>query len=153
MEKNEIIKSTPDPERSLFKQRKLADDDFNLKYLGIEKFKVDSFLIANAHRIPSKAPVIDTKRPDAIIVRFMHYSDKQCVMANAYKVANRKIRIVDDLPVIMKEARNDLAKIAYNIWTKEKLQTRIRARGVHLVLEIRLNARDVWNVRKDISCV
>ncbi|CAC5422660.1 unnamed protein product [Mytilus coruscus] len=124
-----------------------------VKDLGIEKFKADSFLIANAHRIPAKAPVVGTKRPDAIIVRFMHYADKQCIMAQAYKVANKKIRIVDDLPVIMKEARNDLAKIAYNIRTKEKLQTRIRARGVHLVLETRLNARDVWNVRKDISCV
>ncbi|CAC5412349.1 KRAB [Mytilus coruscus] len=121
--------------------------------LGIEKFKADSFPIANAHRIPAKAPVVGTKRPDAIIVRFMHYADKQCIMTQAYKVANKKIRIVDDLPVIMKEARNDLAKIAYNIRTKEKLQTRIRARGVHLVLETRLNARDVWNVRKDISCV
>ncbi|CAC5397012.1 unnamed protein product [Mytilus coruscus] len=128
-------------------------DNLFVKDLGIEKFKADSFPIANAHRIPAKAPVVGTKRPDAIIVRFMHYADKQCIMAQAYKVANKKIRIVDDLPVIMKEARNDLAKIAYNIRTKEKLQTRIRARGVHLVLETRLNARDVWNVRKDISCV
>ncbi|CAG2225171.1 unnamed protein product [Mytilus edulis] len=128
-------------------------DNLFVKDLGIEKFKADSFPIANAHRIPAKAPVEGTKRPDAIIVRFMHYDDKQCIMAQAYKLAKKRIRIVDDLPVIMKEARNDLAKIAYNIRTKEKLQTRIRARGVHLVLETRLNARDVWNVRKDISCV
>ncbi|CAG2195242.1 unnamed protein product [Mytilus edulis] len=121
--------------------------------LGIEKFKADSFPIANAHRIPAKAPVDGTKRPDAIIVRLMHYDDKQFIMAQAYKVAKKRIRIVDDLPIVMKEARNDLAKIAYNIRTKEKLQTRIRVRGVHLVLETRLNARDVWNVRKDISCV
>ncbi|CAC5375117.1 unnamed protein product [Mytilus coruscus] len=128
-------------------------DNFLVKDLGIEKFKVDSFPIANAHRIPSKAPVVGTKRPGAITVRFMHYSVKQCVMANAYKVANSKLRIVDDQPVILKEAHNDLAKIAYNSRTNEKLKTRIRARGVHLILETRLNARGVLNVRKCISCV
>lgn len=69
------------------------------------------------------------------------------------KIANKKINIVDDLPVIMKEARNDLAKIAYNIRTKKNLQTRMRSKGVHLFLETRLNASDVWNVHKDIRFV
>ncbi|CAG2192465.1 unnamed protein product [Mytilus edulis] len=71
-----------------------------VKDLGIEKFKADSFPIANAHRIPAKAPVDGTKRPDAIIVRLMHYDDKQFIMAQAYKVAKKRIRIVDDLPLL-----------------------------------------------------
>ena len=124
-----------------------------MKDLGIEKFKAESFPLANAHRIPSRAPVVGQKRPDAIIVRFMHYEDKQVIMQNAYKVANKKIRIVDDLPVIMKEARNDLAKAAFKIRNDEKLQTRIKVRGIVLVLETRLNSKDVWNTRKTINCV
>ncbi|VDI15244.1 Hypothetical predicted protein [Mytilus galloprovincialis] len=128
-------------------------DNFFVKDLGIEKFKAESFPLANAHRIPSRAPVVGQKRPDAIIVRFMHYEDKQVIMQNAYKVANKKIRIVDDLPVIMKEARNDLAKAAFKIRNDEKLQTRIKVRGIVLVLETRLNSKDVWNTRKTINCV
>ncbi|CAG2218810.1 unnamed protein product [Mytilus edulis] len=95
-------------------------DNLFVKDLGIENFK--------AHRIPAKSPVDGTKRPDKIIVRFVHYDDKQCIMAQAYKVA-KKIRIVDDLAVIMKEARNDLAKIARYTRTKEKLHTRIGFRN------------------------
>lgn len=128
-------------------------DNFFVKDLGIQKFKAESFPLANAHRIPSRAPVVGQKRPDAIIVRFMHYEDKQVIMQNAYKVANKKIRIVDDLPVIMKEARNDLAKAAFKIRNDEKLQTRIKVRGIVLVLETRLNSKDVWNTRKTINCV
>ncbi|CAC5393757.1 unnamed protein product [Mytilus coruscus] len=64
-------------------------DNFFVKELGIEKFKADNFPMENAHRILSRAPVVGQKRPDAIIVRFMHYSDKQFVMENAYKVANK----------------------------------------------------------------
>ncbi|VDI30648.1 Hypothetical predicted protein [Mytilus galloprovincialis] len=128
-------------------------DNFFLKELGIEKFKAESFPLANAHRIPSRAPVVGKKKPDAIIVRFMHYEDKQVIMQNAYKVANKKIRIVDDLPVIMKEAQNDLAKAAFKIRNDEQLQTRIKVRGIVLVLETRLNSKDVWNTRKTINCV
>ena len=65
-------------------------DNLFVKDLGIEKFKADSFPIANAHRIPAKAPVDGTKRPDAIIVRLMHYDDKQFIMVQAYKVAKKK---------------------------------------------------------------
>ncbi|CAC5380775.1 unnamed protein product [Mytilus coruscus] len=65
-------------------------DNFFVKELGIEKLKAASFPIANAHRIPSRAPVVGQKRPDAIIVRCMHYSDKQLIMENAYKVENKK---------------------------------------------------------------
>ncbi|CAC5426137.1 unnamed protein product [Mytilus coruscus] len=130
-----------------------VEDNFFVKELGIDKFKAESFPIANAYRIPSRAPVVGQKRPDAIIVRFMHYSDKKLIMENAYKVANKKIRVVDDLPVIMKEARNDLAKVAYKIRNDEKLQTRIKVRGIVLVLETRLNSKDVWNTRKTINCV
>ncbi|CAC5396876.1 tatD [Mytilus coruscus] len=50
----------------------------------------------------------------------------------------------------MKEARNDLAKGAYKIRNDEKLQTRIKVRGIILVLETRLNSKDVWNTRKKL---
>ncbi|CAC5407650.1 unnamed protein product [Mytilus coruscus] len=125
-------------------------DNFFVKELGIEKFKAESFPIENAHQKPQ---LLAKTRPNAIIGRFMHYSDKQLIMENAYKVANKKIRVVDDLPVITKEARNDLAKVPYKIRTDKKLQTRIKVRGIVLVLETRLNSKDVWNTRKTINCV
>ena len=62
------------------------------------------------------------------------------------------MRIVDDLPPNMKESRHELAKIAYNIRQGEKLQTRIKVSGTHLILETRTNAKDKWFIRKDFHC-
>ena len=59
--------------------------------------------------------------------------------------------ILDDLPVCMKEARGQLAQEAYNIRTQERLKTRIRTDGVHVILETRLNSKDVWQLRKDFD--
>lgn len=58
-------------------------DELFVEGLGIEKWKVDSFPIANAHKIPGIAPGAGTSRPDAIVVRFMHYTDKLWIMAQA----------------------------------------------------------------------
>ena len=80
--------------------------------LGIDKDRADGIPIANAHRIPTKN---NTQGPKPIIVRFVHYGDKQFVMSRGNKLSGKKIRILDDLPPCMKDARNVLANMAYKI--------------------------------------
>ena len=124
---------------------------FMVDDLGIDKTKADSIPIANSHRIPARTFPDRPKQPNPIIIRFIHYSDKQFFMSRASKLAGKKVVLLDDLPVCMKEARGELAKEAYKIRKEEKLKTRIRADGVHVILETRLNAKDKWQIRKDYN--
>ena len=123
--------------------------NFFINDLGISEAKADEIPIANAHRVPSRSnnPQSKTKTPDAIIIRFIHYADKQFVMSNAFKLFGKKLRILDDLPVVMKQERGRLARIAYKIRNDEKLQTRIRDVETKMVLETRLGPGDKWQFR------
>lgn len=116
--------------------------------LGISKEKAKEIPIANAHRVPSRAR---DDRPNPIIVRFLYHWDKQYVLSLGSKLAKKKIRMLDDLPVPMKEARGSLANTAYHIRQDEKLQTRIKVDGVCVSLETRLNTKDKWQKRKEIN--
>jgi len=58
--------------------------------------------------------------------------------------------MLDDLPPVMKDARNVLANMAYKIQKDEKLKTRIRVADTHVILETRLNSNDRWQCRKDL---
>lgn len=129
-----------------------ANDDENVyavvrqffnKDLDIDQRKVNSIPLANAHRVPTRGT-----GPEPIIVRFLHFGDKQLVMSRGFKLAGKKIRILDDLPVVMKEKRHKLARAAYDIRKREKLQTRIRDVGATLVLETRKSNGDRWCVRE-----
>ena len=120
--------------------------NFMVDDLGIERERADSIPIANAHRIPTKH---NTVGPKPVIIRFIHYGDKQFIMSKGNKLAGKKIRMLDDLPPCMKEARNVLANMAYKIRNEEKLKTRIRVSDTHVILETRLNSTDKWQCRKD----
>ncbi|CAG2220511.1 unnamed protein product [Mytilus edulis] len=111
-----------------------------------------SFPFANAHRIPARQNSGERKRPNPIIIRFIHYADKELFLSHGSHLAGKNIRIVDDLPPCMKEARNELAKIAYKIRSDEKLKTRIRHLGVTVILETRTSSRDQWHIRKQFRC-
>jgi len=80
----------------------------------------------------------------------MHYGDKQFIITRGNKLAGKKIRMLDDLPPVMKDARNVLANMAYKIRKEEKLKTRIRVADTHVILETRLNSSDRWQCRKDL---
>lgn len=110
-------------------------------------------MLINAHRIPTKQANDQPKRPNPIIVRFIHFSDKRFVMSKGANLFGKKMRIVDDLPPNMKEARHELAKIAYKIRQEEKLQTRIKVTGTHILLETRTSSKDKWFLRKDFHCL
>ncbi|CAC5420578.1 unnamed protein product [Mytilus coruscus] len=127
-------------------------DNLMINYLKIDKPKVDSFPLANAHRILARQNIGERKRPNPIIIRFMHYADKQFFLSHGPNLAGKSIRMVDDLPPCMKEARNELTKIGYKIRSEEKLKTRIRHSGVTVILETRNSSRDQWQVRKEFRC-
>lgn len=127
--------------------------NFFKEHLGIIQDKAVEMPIANAHRVPTRTRPGQPKGPNPVIVRFIHYADKQFVISRGKRLMGTKIRMLDDLPIIMKEARHELANVAYTIRHDEKLQTKIRVNGVKLVLETRLNSRDVWQVRKTICAV
>lgn len=107
--------------------------------LEIDHRKAQAIPIANAHRLPTRS-----KGPKPIIVRFLHFGDKHLVMSRAHKLAGKQIRILDDLPVSMKEERFQLSHVAYKIRKNEKLQTRIRDDGAHMMLETRKSISDRW---------
>ena len=122
--------------------------EFMSKSLEIDEAKVRTIPIANAHRIPS-LPRNDgrPKRPNPIIMRLIHFHDKEFLMSKGYKLAGKRMRILDDLPVVMKQARSNLANIAYKIRQEETLQTRIRDIGTEMILETRQSSGERWSRR------
>ena len=111
--------------------------------LEIDHRNANAIPIANAHRLPTRS-----KCPKPIIVRLLHFGDKQLVMSRAHKLAGKQIRILDDLPVSMKEERFLLSHIAYEIRKNENLQTRSRDDGAHMMLEKRKSISDKWSRRE-----
>ncbi|CAG2252908.1 unnamed protein product [Mytilus edulis] len=105
--------------------------------------KANSMPLANAHRVPTRG-----KGPKPILVRFVHFGDKQLVMSKAYNLKGTKIRLLDDLPVSMKEERFLLSHNAFTIRKRDKVQTRIRAKGAHMTLETRKNNTENWSLWK-----
>ncbi|CAC5415283.1 unnamed protein product [Mytilus coruscus] len=103
--------------------------------------KTNSMPLANAHRVPTHG-----KGPKPILVRFLHFGDKQLVMSKAYNLKGTKIRLLDDLPVSMKEERFLLYHNAFKIRKRDKVQTRIRAKGAHMTLETRKNSVENWSL-------
>lgn len=125
---------------------------FFIQDLKIDKEKAESFPIANAHRIPSRQTSDQIRRPAPIIVRFIHHGDKQYALSKGYNLSNKHMRIVDDLPPVMKESRHELAKLAYKIRNEEHLQTRIKVVGTRILLQTRTNSKDNWFLRREALC-
>ncbi|CAG2220278.1 unnamed protein product [Mytilus edulis] len=112
-------------------------DDLMINYLKMEKPKAESFPFANAHRIPARQNSGEKKLPNQIISRFIHYADKELFLSHGSHLAGKNIRIVDDLPPCMKDARNELAKIAYKIRSDDNLKNTHSSLRVTVVLETR----------------
>lgn len=122
------------------KMRHLFESD-----LGIDSSTVENMYFSHGHRMPTE--VSDGPKP--IILRFASFGDRDLVLSLSYKLAGSKRRILADLPVFMKKERGRLAKVAYNIRQSEKMQTRIRDKGLAVFLEVRKNKEDQW-VRRDV---
>jgi hypothetical protein len=66
-------------------------------------------------------------------------------MSRTHTLSGKQIPILDDLPVSMKEERFLLSHVAYKIRKNEKLQTRTRDDGAHIMLETRKSISDKWS--------
>lgn len=127
-------------ERLYDKIRNVLKENFKVNEERVEKIH-----FANGHRLPADP---NFNGPKPIIMRFSAYEDRELVMSHAYKLAGTGIKVLTDLPVTMKKERGRLAKQAYDIRQKEKLKTRIREKGLTLVLEVRRDGSDRWKERK-----
>ncbi|CAG2210820.1 unnamed protein product [Mytilus edulis] len=103
--------------------------------------KANSMPLANAHRVPTHG-----KGPKPILVRFVNFGDKQLVMFKAHNLKGSTILLLDDLPVSMKEERFLLSHNVFTIRKRDKVQTRIRAKGAHMTLETRKNNTENWSL-------
>ena len=112
--------------------------------LKIEKERVQNIYFTNGHRYPTK-----NKGPNPVILRFSNFDDRELVLSHAKNLLNTGKRILTDLPTKMKIERNRIADIAYHIRKEEKLQTRIKDKGLDLYLEVRKTKDDTWE-RRDI---
>ena len=113
--------------------------------LNIDGYRVENMYFVAGHRIPSKGT-----GPKPIILRFCSSDDAELVLANSYKLGGSKRRILVDLPLPMKQERARLAKAAFNIRKKEKLQTRIRVKDLDVYLQVRKDENQYW-ARREIE--
>lgn len=112
--------------------------------LGIDPERVRDMYFANGHRIKAES----TTGPRPFIIRFTSYEDRELVLSQAYKLGGKRKRITTDLPVKMKRERGKLVKEAYKIRKEEELQTRIRDKELNVVLEVRKEKEDKWEIRE-----
>ena len=127
-------------ERLYDKMRHFFCDD-----LKIERSRALEIQFVNGHRL-----LVDAKHtgPKPIIMRFACYEHRELVLSQAFKLAGSGKTILTDLPVPMKKERQRLAKTAYGIRKGEKLKTRIRDKGLDMVLETRADDSESWVIRK-----
>ena len=106
--------------------------DSFIKELNIEEERVQNMYFANGHRMPSKNP-----GPKPIILRFTSFEDRELVLSKSYQYGGMRKRVLVDLPEDMKKERNRLAKIAFQIRQSEEKKTRIRDKGLDMILEMK----------------
>ena len=68
-----------------------------IENLQLDPNKVDNMYCAHAHTLPAENQ--EGHRP--LIIRFASYAYRELVLANSYKLAGSRRRILPDLPVIM----------------------------------------------------
>lgn len=119
---------------------------FFVRNLKIDEERAKQIHFTNGHRLPADSTKYDGPKP--VIMRFSCYEDRELVLSQAFNLAGSRKMILTDLPVVMKKERQRLAKIAYNIRQNEDSKTRIRDKGLDMVLEVRKDKKDPWVVRK-----
>lgn len=113
--------------------------------MAIDKDLVNKFVIQNAHRVPHFG---EKDKPQPIIVKFACFKDKEVVLEHR-KQLPKGMRVLNDLPVVMKKERGQLESEAYHLRNPtdsgdEKLRTRVKEVDLTLILETRKNSGDTW---------
>lgn len=116
---------------------------FFVSDLGIDEQRAQNIHFVHGHRYPT-----ESEGPNPVILRFSCYEDRELILSGAKNLLKTGKRILIDLPVSMKKERGRIAKIAYNIRKTEKLQTRIKDKGLELYLEVRKDSHDRWVKRQ-----
>lgn len=135
-------------------------------YLGVEKERAGKIMLANAHRLPSRNPPERAEgagekrntQPAPIIAKFISMSDRDDVIS-CFETKQRqraretpdpsapalpRITVRTDLPPGMKEKRGVLAREAYKLRKEKHLATRIKVKGVKVVLEVKEKGSASW---------
>lgn len=118
---------------------------FFVSNLHIDENRAERIYFSNGHRLPVAAKFIG---PKPVIMRFTNYEDRELILSQAFNLAGSNKSIHTDLPVVMKKERQRLAKCAYDIRQKEALKTRIRDKGLEMILEVRKDNHEKWVERK-----
>lgn len=130
-----------EPDEKLYEKMR----HFFMAELKIAKERAQTIHFMNGHRYPSRGA-----GPNPVILRFTSFEDRQLVLSHAKNLLNTKKRILTDLPISMKKERDRIAKLAYEIRQTEKLQTRIKDKGLDVYLEVRKENKDKW-VRRNVE--
>ena len=107
--------------------------------LKLDEERVRNMYFAAGHRVPTKAA-----GPKPIIIRCTSLEDRELILSQSKNYGGLRKRVVVDWPKDMKEERSRLAKIAYEIRKSEDKHTRIKDKGLDVILEVRNNASDKW---------
>lgn len=118
---------------------------FFTEFLEIDTDRARQIHFSNGHRLPVDSKFVG---PKPIIMRFSCYEDRELILSQAFKLANKGKSIQTDLPVIMKRERQRLSRVAYTIRNEENLKTRIRDKGLNMILEVRKDSNAKWTERK-----
>ena len=105
------------------------------------------------HRLPQSR----FARPDAagkpppcpIIARFAYASDRQFFGDTRNMRRGCKLRVLDDLPPVMKQERGRLASIAYQLRKEDKLKTKIVVRKTKVLLQFKSPTETDWSFYKE----
>lgn len=116
---------------------------FFVSELKIDAEAAQRIYFVHGHRFPT-----ESEGPKPIIIRFSSFDDRELILSHAKNLLKTKKRILIDLPVVMKRERGRLAKIAFEIRKTEKLQTRIKDKGLDLYIEVRKERADTWVKRQ-----
>lgn len=129
------------------KNEKIYDKmrNYFVQSLHLDAEKARHIYFSNGHRLPVDAKFTGQK---PVIMRFTNYEDRELVLAQAFNLAGSGISILTDLPVVMQKERQRLAKVDYSIRQNEKLKTRIRDKGLDMVLEVRKDKNKQWVQRE-----
>ena len=77
-----------------------------------------------------------------MIIRCTSLEDRELILLESKNYGGLRKRVLVDWPKDRKEERSRLAKIAYEIRKNEDKHTRIKNKGLDVILEVRNNASE-----------
>ncbi len=114
--------------------------EFIVDKLNIPQERVEQMQFKTVHRIPRpryNEHQAENTRPPTMIAAFTSMTDRNDIFYARKAVYGTAASIQIDMPVSMKKIRTVLNRKAYELRTNEDLYTRVRTKGIDLVLEVK----------------